>query len=183
MIGQGGSEQIGLTSLKNGSNIQVAFSDDADWISVTQNQSDYFTVTVEKNDTGIARNGIITITQNESGKKLHINVQQQAVAFDDQYEWILHDSELRAEIETFPSRTDGSNLYGKSYFFRGLQDWNPSDPTAVTPSDPCTYEDYSSGRKLNYRSYTVTIVYEGPRNVMAYRTVTVNIWFDPKIKS
>jgi hypothetical protein len=184
IAGQGGLFRTGLTSLKNGLFTACATSDDSDWLDVSLAVPNGLNISAARNDTGIARNAIITVTQSESQKKAYISVQQQAVAPDDKYEWVLNDSELTAKIEYVPSRGSGGNLYGTDFFFDHLENWIPSDPTAVIPSEPCTYDDYISGRKLNYKSYTVTIFWHGKRgSVERSQTVTVNIWFEAKIKS
>ncbi|MDR1340431.1 MAG: hypothetical protein LBK58_10325 [Prevotellaceae bacterium] len=183
IIGQGGSTWVDYISRKNGVSTPVTFSKDSDWIRLTIDTFAHnFTISVDKNDTGVARNGTVTITQDESGKKAYVYVQQQATAPDNEYEWVLNDSEILAEIELFKKSISGEENY---WVFDYLKDWTPSNPYLIVPTEPCTYEDYISGRKLMYNTYTVTIYYHSSvrSSAIRYPTVDVNIWFDAKIKS
>jgi hypothetical protein len=177
-----------ITSTKNGDDIPYEFTSLPTW--VTKGSAPYegnWIIRIDQNQTGAARNGVITATQSESGNKLNISIQQQAKAPDDQYQWVLNDSELQAEIDIGAT---GAFIFSKDQFvFDSLQDWSPNNPTTVTPSEPCTQEDYTIQRKLNYNSYTVRINYwntllsNASNKAIWHKTVTVHIWFDAKIKN
>jgi hypothetical protein len=177
--GSGMGELIYLTSLKNGELMPVTYSADSDWITIVPNPQDrWFTLYIGENSTGSARNSIITITQNESGKKAYVNVQQQSTAYDAEYEWVLNDSEARQAIAFNESHLNMG-------MFLSILSWSPEDPRTINPGI-CTEEDYANRVQHMKSSYTVVTEYacltDGRRENVV-RSDTVDVWFDPAIKS
>jgi hypothetical protein len=167
VIGQGGVIQCSLISLKNGEFKSVSYSFNSGWMQrIIYFDKTVFDISVIKNNTGTARNGILTITQSKSGKKVYVNVQQQAVAPDAEYEWVLNQSDLIAATN---SNTPSTGEY--TWVYEGVHSWSPYAPPS-TATEPCTEEDYKSGRKLKLQYYTVILKYKVP-NVTFHRYIQV----------
>ncbi|MDR1129945.1 MAG: hypothetical protein LBK96_03075 [Prevotellaceae bacterium] len=175
--GSGMGELIYLTSLKNGELMPVTYSADSDWITIVPNPQDrWFTLYIGENGTGSARNGIVTVTQNESGKKAYVNVQQQMVAPDVAYEWVLNDSELKEAIRR--RQIQAGALYSS------VRSWSPKNPYYLDPGI-CTESDYVNHVQHMKSTYTAEVLYtvnSSPGRLAQY-SETVEIWFDPVMKS
>jgi hypothetical protein len=181
--GRSGAPIILVTSSKNGEPVPFVVTVDSEWITVDKSENS-FIIYAGANNTTTARNGTITVTQPESGKQVYVNVQQQVIADDTQYEWVINDLALLDEIEKAKNETvENSVIKNNVWTFNSFKDWSPSDPYLLTPSDPCTYDDFMTNRKLFNNTYTVTLVFQGLYLSTKTKTVTANIWFEPKIKS
>lgn len=71
------TSEVAITSTKNGSNIEYTAQSSADWVSFSKSRAGVGTITVTENTSQSDRGpAVITLTQNESGKTLTINITQ-----------------------------------------------------------------------------------------------------------